>query len=371
MWSGERCGTCCWAASRASSTSWWRGRDAAAARRLGGDVRNARALRDRDACSAGELRGRPRRAHARETYAQPGRAARREPGGAGGGPRAPRLHRQRDGDAACATARCAASPGALEDLEARRPARPARRVASPTTRRGCGGWRATPRGSGSRSRSGPGRWPQRGRRRRRRGDAPRQRAAPRPGRAATRPPRCAALAGLDAARAARRLRRPAGPASPTRSRCCPPARAARDLVTLAACVARDRSRARCWPGSTSWASRPRERDPSSPRRRARARRRRCARRRPPAGDRAARRGARRSRPWRSRAREQRARAGSPSCATCGWRSPATTCWRRACPRARRSASGCAASLDRKLDGERDAGRDEQHAPAGARNCGRQ
>ena len=126
----------------------------------------------------------------------------------------------------------------------------------------------------------------------------------------------------DGARAAARRRGPAGPADARGLR-------ARDRPAAAAGLARR---------------------PRLPRRGARPRRRRvarehlgaAARRGDRRGDRARGARARRSRRWRWRAGRTRAR-GSGSCATSGWRSPATTSSRPACPRAPSSGSGCAGS----------------------------
>ena len=77
------------------------------------------------------------------------RAAGRRAGDDRGGPRAARLHRQRD---RCdARRRGARASGALEDLASGPAASPPRRAASSMIRRACCGSRATPSGSASRS----------------------------------------------------------------------------------------------------------------------------------------------------------------------------------------------------------------------------
>ena len=123
------------------------------------------------------------------------------------------------------TARWRRSPGALEDLAARRAARAARRARSSTTRPGCCGWCATARGCASRSSRRRARWRVRGGRGRR---ARRPSAAPRLGaelRLLLSEPQPAALCGLEglrigAAAAAGLPRRP----GPGRARAAPGAR---------------------------------------------------------------------------------------------------------------------------------------------------
>ena len=132
-----------------TSTSSSRATPPPLAAALGGEARRARALRHRD---RGRRRPRRRpRAARTETYARPGRAARGAPGGARRGPRAARLHDQRDGDPAAGEPRLIDPHGG-----ARRPRRRARcasctRARSSTTRRARCAPRATRRGSASRS----------------------------------------------------------------------------------------------------------------------------------------------------------------------------------------------------------------------------
>ena len=120
-WSAERSATCCSAGARSIST--WSSR--ATPRRRGRAARRRarapRPLRDRDRDRRTGFSYDIARAR-RETYARPGRAPRREPGDPRGGPPPPRLHRQRDRGRARRARRRASSravPGALEDLDAR------------------------------------------------------------------------------------------------------------------------------------------------------------------------------------------------------------------------------------------------------------
>ena len=114
------------------------------------DADGPRALRDRDRAHR-RVRLRPRRARARERYPRPGALPEVELGATiERGPGAPRLHRQRDGGRRARRRRAPTGPARARTCERRRAARPARRARSSTTRRGCCGSSATPRGSASR-----------------------------------------------------------------------------------------------------------------------------------------------------------------------------------------------------------------------------
>ncbi len=120
--SAARSATCCSVARRASSTSSSRAirsRSRGAGRGRG----LPRALRHRDVVGidavGGRLRLRRGDARAPSATRQPGALPDVRAGDAGGGPAAPRLHRQRD-RARQPPASCAPRPRALEDLEAGR-----------------------------------------------------------------------------------------------------------------------------------------------------------------------------------------------------------------------------------------------------------
>ena len=265
------------------------------------------------------------------------RAARRAcRGHAGAGPAAPRRDDQR------ARARSRRRDAARR---ARTPRRTWPRAAcaccttraSPTTRRGCGAWRATPRGWASRSRSA------------RRGSRPRPSPAgrwrrcraPRIGNelrlALAEPDPVAALDAAVAIGAAPWLA-PDRALTERALELLPPGEGRRDLLVLAAALPSPAATTRC---SRAWSSPPpsaRSCARASPRRRSRT----DPRPRASALARALRDLPRRGRrAGRARAARRRRRAaGWTSCATSGCRSPATTCWRRARRRARSSAAAC-------------------------------
>ena len=130
---------------------------AAAARRSAARCR-ARALRHRDGRRPAAT-SRPRDGAGARRYARRARCRRCGSGTLERGPRAARLHGQRDRGARSTDGALHGGPGALEDLDARRAARAARRARSSTTRRGCCGSPATRRGWASRSSRRPRRWP--------------------------------------------------------------------------------------------------------------------------------------------------------------------------------------------------------------------
>ena len=155
--SAAPCATCCSAGRRPRSTSTWpmEGDARAAARaladRLGGTVRRARAVRDRDRLLRRRAVTSTSPAPAPSATRCPGALPVVAPGGAEGGPAPARLHDQRDGGGAQGRR---ARPAARPRERAARPrararARAARRSRSSTTRRACSARSATPPASTS------------------------------------------------------------------------------------------------------------------------------------------------------------------------------------------------------------------------------